>query len=700
MKKANKVLRPWTAIETIEKENSVTLNLLNREYRFEKSALLSKIVSNGIDVLASPIRVRGLENGEPIKIMEQGCNVLHSDNACVVLNGYIQTQVLAINITTTVEYDGLATVDFKVMPLGDGEIKIADETSKDFYLQMPITVTDKSGKGHYIENLAIEVPLNPEITDLYHYFSWSFMEDGEYDRIATSGALPEKFNEDFKPVFWIGNDLAGLTVCAESDKDRSFDEKHGIEVEKKANETVMRINLSKFNRWFTNYVSPKHRSIDDELVPLMYRFSFQATPVKPVDRAITDDKILHTDSAYRGNKGYSSYFLTPTIENPDELEIDRFKRLGVNLIVLHEKWNSIQNHWDTNNEERLANKKLVYEAHKRGIRVIPYFGYEISTAAPEFYDEYENVRMEIKGNPAWYRQPAQRPVSVCYNSSWQKVWLENVKRTVEEYDFDGVYLDSTILPDHCSNERHGCGYRDKDGNLHPTYPIYALREMFRDLYEFVDARDGIVFAHNAWMVASPILSYTHLYLSGEDLRYPCYKDLAKGIPMDYAKAHYTPQNIGVSGRLLVIEHPDVPTWNVKNGITLSLTHGVYTHCWGFNQIEPLAEVWNILDNFGLKEAEFSLYWRSGIKTSAEHLVCSYYKNKTVLDKDRYLLILANLSGTDENNAEFDFGEIELNEYNIIDAKTKKLILAEKNCIIADIESYGHRLVVLEPKIEV
>ena len=102
MKKANKVLRPWTAIETIEKENSVTLNLLNREYRFEKSALLSKIVSNGIDVLASPIRVRGLENGESIKIMEQGCNVLHSDNACVVLNGYIQTQVFAINITTTV----------------------------------------------------------------------------------------------------------------------------------------------------------------------------------------------------------------------------------------------------------------------------------------------------------------------------------------------------------------------------------------------------------------------------------------------------------------------------------------------------------------------------------------------------------------------------------------------------------------------
>lgn len=73
--------------------------------------------------------------------------------------------------------------------------------------------------------------------------------------------------------------------------------------------------------------------------------------------------------------------------------------------------------------------------------------------------------------------------------------------------------------------------------------------MFRELYEFVDARDGIVFAHNAWMVASPILSYTHLYLSGEDLRYPCYKDLAKGIPMDYAKAHYTPQNIGVNGDL-------------------------------------------------------------------------------------------------------------------------------------------------------
>ena len=72
MKKVNKVLRPWTAIERIESENSVTLNLLNREYKFEKSALFSKIVSNGVDVLTSPIRVCGLENGEPIRVMDQG----------------------------------------------------------------------------------------------------------------------------------------------------------------------------------------------------------------------------------------------------------------------------------------------------------------------------------------------------------------------------------------------------------------------------------------------------------------------------------------------------------------------------------------------------------------------------------------------------------------------------------------------------
>ena len=83
MKKTSKVLRPWTAIETIESENSVSLNLLNREYKFEKSALPSSIVSNGVDVLASPIRVCGLENGEPIKVMDQGCCVLRSDNACI-----------------------------------------------------------------------------------------------------------------------------------------------------------------------------------------------------------------------------------------------------------------------------------------------------------------------------------------------------------------------------------------------------------------------------------------------------------------------------------------------------------------------------------------------------------------------------------------------------------------------------------------
>lgn len=54
--------------------------------------------------------------------------------------------------------------------------------------------------------------------------------------------------------------------------------------------------------------------------------------------------------------------------------------------------------------------------------------------------------MEIKGNPVWYRQPAQRPVSVCYNSSWQRVWLDNVKKVIEEYDFDGVYLVQPYFP--------------------------------------------------------------------------------------------------------------------------------------------------------------------------------------------------------------------------------------------------------------
>ena len=80
------------------------------------------------------------------------------------------------------------------------------------------------------------------------------------------------------------------------------------------------------------------------------------------------------------------------------------------------------------------------------------------------------------------------------------------------------------------------------------------------------------------------------------------------------------------------------------------------------------------------------------------MVCSCYKNKTIMDKERYLLILANLSGMDENNAEFNFGEIRLDEYNIIDAQTKKIIHEKNNCIKTNIESYGHKLVVLEPKI--
>jgi len=64
---------------------------------------------------------------------------------------------------------------------------------------------------------------------------------------------------------------------------------------------------------------------------------------------------------------------------------DSAAELGVKTLIFHENWTPIQNYWETTREEDL--KKLVAACHQRGIKLLLYFGYELSTLAPEWADE-------------------------------------------------------------------------------------------------------------------------------------------------------------------------------------------------------------------------------------------------------------------------------------------------------------------------
>ena len=143
---------------------------------------------------------------------------------------------------------------------------------------------------------------------------------------------------------------------------------------------------------------PKERTY---LEPLSFRFGILTTPVKPLENNLVREKAVHIDCFKKIPESYEQ-FLGGEYENTGEITLDRMKRLGVNTLYLHEKWNDLQNSpfLTTKTDKRLC--YIIDECHKRNIKVIPYFGYEISTLSPYFSEMIRDVEVTSDKIGRWY----------------------------------------------------------------------------------------------------------------------------------------------------------------------------------------------------------------------------------------------------------------------------------------------------------
>ena len=83
--------------------------------------------------------------------------------------------------------------------------------------------------------------------------------------------------------------------------------------------------------------------------------------------------------------------------------------------------------------------------------------------------------------------------------------------------FDGFYSDGITNLAACQNEAHGCGYRDRDGVLHATYPFFATRESLKRMYRLVKAQNprGLVVNHCSFNLMTPIMPFSDVVYTGE-----------------------------------------------------------------------------------------------------------------------------------------------------------------------------------------
>jgi len=192
------------------------------------------------------------------------------------------------------------------------------------------------------------------------------------------------------------------------------------------------------------------------------------------------------------------------------------------------------------------------------------------------------------------------------------------------------------MPVACTNEAHGCGYRDAHDNLRPTYPVFAIREAFRRLYNVIKKHkpDGIVDSHVYDCMNSATLSFATSYWNGEQLSRAEHE--ADGLPLDRFRAEMRGLNWGVPADFL---HYKLGTYS--EACAISLLHDVTVRSYTPLHKKINGGIYKLADDFGRAEATFRPYWEKPITGLPASCHASVYEHP----RNGRLVIVSNLGRT-------------------------------------------------------
>lgn len=583
--------------------NRYQADVWNRKYVFEQSFLPSSILIGGKEILHHPISLLarfgdeiGTWKGQKIIPIEQ-----NAEKSVFVVA--MEAENLIVNATVTVEQDGLVKTDFSLMSYWS--------FSED---NIP-----------RLTGLCMDIPVRKEYATMMHF--WPNCDYGVClsGTVLNSGELPvDGVKLPFKPYVWLGREDCGLGICCESDRNFLNADKNAVyQIEEMDDYVNLRITLldDMPNEW-------KNRADawGDNVKILDFSFGIQATPVKEFpENHLTDWRTFHI-----GADAYPEIY--EEVKGCGDSLLEQLAQKGVKWLILHEDWSLIQNYGFAENEEVM--KQLAENCHSLGMKLLLYFGYEVSALMPGFTTRYEQIlNKNLEGNTVggWQRKPVQRAYIACYHSDYSDTLIERVEHVMDVLGADGIYTDGTYIPWECANEQHGCGYRDERGELHYTYPIYAVREFVKKLYHAVHERNGIIDTHQSSCCMMATLSYADSYYDGENIQNMLREDISR-LKMDTFRAEFMGINMGIPCNFIAMT-TEKYTLRMIAGITL--LHNVYPRAGNLENIDFMAKIWSIYDSFGIREAQWRPYWEEQeFDTGNENIYLSYYKKE-----HDYLLIL-------------------------------------------------------------
>ena len=589
--------------------NTLQIGTWGPSFRIREMFPVSVAVS-GREILAAPVRLVPGFDGKTEHWTE--CTGYFSENTGerIVYHGQAIAGNVRLNLRLTAEKDGLFWYDILLLPqTGIGTRGGAME------FPTPEELPPR------LDSLVLEIPVRTQTAELFHF--WPRTDEAA---VTNSGFVPETETElPFRPVIWLGNEEAGISFYAESDENwNPADRDRVLTVRREADAAVLRVHLldAAPELWARRLAQGQH-----PFAPVKFSFGLQATPVKP----------------YVKKQGFERDFMqiwgyVPKEEGAMDAHLREVAAKGVRWYSLHEDWSMLQNYGLPADES--AVRTFVRKVHEHGMRTIPYFGYEYASAAPDFFengDAYVRKTAEGDHTAVWHRDPHQVDYIVCYAGGYSQVQLERCIDAMDDYGFDGIYLDGTIIPQACANAAHGCGYTDPDGVRHATYPLRACRRHIKALSRAVHERGGIVEAHQSGCCVPMLMAYCDSYFDGEHLSLKPGEKLSQALDVGAMRAEFTGFNWGLPVQFCLTE--ELMHAKPADCFGMLMLYGVDIKAYGDTEKLVLGDHWKIMDDFGTADSVFYPCWHKEkpVRVSGSEMFCAAW-----VKGDRVLALAVNL----------------------------------------------------------
>jgi len=590
------VSRPWTPLVA---DSQGHVKVWGRTCDFT-TVLPKSIVTQDDQLLAAPMQLEVQAAGKALTWSEHSVRPESVTPGKAVFRAAMRSPPLVAEGTLSVEFDGFVWYDLTLSPAaGPAEIDSA----------MLVAQLDAR-----------------HATLLSHH---KFLDDpllgAEAAKPAQGGSRRlEESLLPLSPYTWVGDETGGLAMIVEGMQDWRVERPN----------QVMRITPAAEGR----PASMRLAFIDAPTRierPLRWQFGLQATPIRPRPA----ENVTHV-SQLNGPTQEEEYYRQAAAA-------------GGKVVIFHGGWKGSGKGTEWGGwpcrprtpEGRQRVKNGVALAHKHGLKACLYTGWGVLADSDEYqHFGHEFIRKPVENSGfGTYRQAAG--LEGCYIDYMAYA----IADLVREYDADGVMWDSCSNLFTDRNLRIGNGWIDDDGNVRPTFPVRATRELFRRVYNLVHGGlkdDGMVvnFGGGIWAINV----YADLFHRGEGTPMHVKTLREAWDPLEVFRADYGGRPFGLPYLAMNKNFKRLPmTVNKHHAVTL--LHGYHTKAIKFDPKEqrydvksmPHEAIWkarNWLPMDGSTRNHF-YYQQQAIRPVRAELLSSAFVSG---DGRRALLVVSNL----------------------------------------------------------